>query len=156
MKDKIFEEMKARNKEYWSTSSIDDIDDLLEKHLDELEYLLDTNYENGKCRMDLNNWNAYVSMEYIKELMIFMLDFGKSVYWVDFRKRKSNIIIDHLYDELEDDETETGGIAYLGETLGNFLDEHNSACKDKYISLYDSLDKINTILKDCGIKEIRN
>lgn len=50
--------------------------------------------------------------------------------------------------ELEDDNTETGGISHIGETLGEFLSE---------TELFNRSDirNINKALKECGIKEIR-
>ena len=48
---------------------------------------------------------------------------------------------------LEDDETETGGTSFCGETLGDFLESVGMKGET-------DLDKINLALKDCGIKEI--
>lgn len=90
MKNKIFEEMKQRNA-YWRVDS-DKLDDMLEQHLDDLEYLLDPNYSNGNSRMDLDNWLAYTSQEDIKEKFKFMYDFCKSVIWLDFKEEKENLI----------------------------------------------------------------
>ena len=48
---------------------------------------------------------------------------------------------------LEDDDTETGGISFIGETLDNFLDEVEMP--------YDShLEEINRALSECGIKPV--
>lgn len=151
MKNKIFEEMKQRNA-YWRID-FDKIDNMLEQHLDDIEYLLDTNYSNGNSRMDLNNWVAYISQGDIKEKFKFMYDFCKSVIWLDYRNRRSTLIKDHLDDILVDDETEYGGIIHPGETLGEFLEELN-ANKSEFISMYDDISVINKQLKDCGIKEI--
>lgn len=49
--------------------------------------------------------------------------------------------------ELFDDDSETGGISYGGETLGNFVGECG-------ISEDISIEELNEELKDCGIKPI--
>ena len=48
---------------------------------------------------------------------------------------------------LEDDDTETGGVGFEGETLGEFLDSVDMTGET-------DIDIINKVLKDCGIKEI--
>ena len=48
---------------------------------------------------------------------------------------------------LEDDATDEGGTAYLGETLGEFLESVDMAGET-------DIDLINKVLKECGIKEI--
>lgn len=48
--------------------------------------------------------------------------------------------------KLVDDDTDTGGVDFLGETLGDFLDSINMD--------YDTpLPVINRALRECGIKE---
>lgn len=48
---------------------------------------------------------------------------------------------------LEDDETDHGGVSFIGETLGDFLDD---------IGLFpESLSQLNKALAECGIKKIR-
>ena len=47
---------------------------------------------------------------------------------------------------LEDDGTETGGVSFYGETLGDFIDEVGS---------FSTLKELNDALKDCGIKTIK-
>ena len=49
--------------------------------------------------------------------------------------------------ELFDDETEFGGISYMGETLDNFVGECD-------ISTNITIKELNEKLKDCGIKPI--
>lgn len=55
---------------------------------------------------------------------------------------------EYLEVELEDDETEFGGIAFFGETLADFMSE---------LSLRYStpISKVNTYLHQCGIKPIK-
>lgn len=48
---------------------------------------------------------------------------------------------------LEDDETETGGIAFVGETLADFID-------DVYMAYNLDLAYYNAALVKCGIKRI--
>lgn len=50
--------------------------------------------------------------------------------------------------ELEDDETECGGTAYSGETVGDFVLEILNDEEDL------TIEELNAILVDCGIKEI--
>lgn len=56
-------------------------------------------------------------------------------------------IKDVLNTELKDDETETGGIEYPGETVSNFIGYTD-------LSLDDSIELLNKELKDSGIKPI--
>lgn len=49
--------------------------------------------------------------------------------------------------ELQDDETEIGGVSFQGETLENFLSEVGT------LSNYE-MAHINDILVECGIKKI--
>lgn len=49
---------------------------------------------------------------------------------------------------LEDDETDEGGVAFLGETLGDFLASVG-------LEKETDINKINSVLKDCGIKPIK-
>ena len=51
---------------------------------------------------------------------------------------------DFLDYELKDDNTEFGGISYIGETLGDFIAEVEVS----------NIDDINKILKECGIEPI--
>ena len=51
---------------------------------------------------------------------------------------------DFLDYELKDDNTEFGGISYIGETLGDFIAE---------VEISD-IDDVNIILKECGIEPI--
>lgn len=51
---------------------------------------------------------------------------------------------DFLDYELKDDNTEFGGISYIGETLGDFIAE---------VEVCD-IDNINIILKECGIEPV--
>lgn len=53
-------------------------------------------------------------------------------------------IKDFLDYKLKDDNTEFGGISYIGETLRDFVAE---------VEIYD-IDDINKILKECGIEPI--
>ena len=53
-------------------------------------------------------------------------------------------IKDLLDYELKDDNTEFGGISYIGETLGDFISEVEVS----------NIDDINKILKECGIEPI--
>lgn len=50
--------------------------------------------------------------------------------------------------ELEDDETECGGTSYSGETVGDFVLEILNDEEDL------TIEELNAILVDCGIKEI--
>lgn len=50
---------------------------------------------------------------------------------------------------LHDDETETGGVAFLGETLHDFMLETS-------IPFGTELEKVNQALIECGIKPITN
>lgn len=51
---------------------------------------------------------------------------------------------DFLDYKLKDDNTEFGGISYIGETLGDFIAE---------VEISD-IDDVNIILKECGIEPI--
>jgi len=60
---------------------------------------------------------------------------------------------------LEDDGKVTGGIAYVGETLAEFIDDHKESYNfrptpDSKYKVYD-YEKINQALYDCGIKPLR-
>lgn len=55
---------------------------------------------------------------------------------------------DYLDYELYDDETESGGISFIGETLKDFIEEIG-------ISENTSIKHINDTLKQCGIKPIK-
>lgn len=70
-------------------------------------------------------------------------------YEEDMRKNGQLCDIENWKDiELFDDETETGGISYDGETLDNFVGE----CEiDEDITIKE----LNKELKDCGIKPIK-
>lgn len=56
-------------------------------------------------------------------------------------------IKDYLNYELEDDDTETGGVSFNGETVEDFI-------ADTDMSSEDDLDKLNKALVSCGIKPI--
>lgn len=58
------------------------------------------------------------------------------------------IVKNYLDYELHDDETENGGINFIGETLRDFIEETG-------ISENTSIKHINDILKRCGIKSIK-
>ena len=45
---------------------------------------------------------------------------------------------------LEDDETPTGGTAFLGETVRDFVSEFH----------FNNVEELNVALKECGIKPI--
>lgn len=60
-----------------------------------------------------------------------------------------NKAIDFLDVILKDDQTETGGVAFVGETLKDFID--SVMLKLNYTS---SLEKVNAALLECGIKPI--
>lgn len=49
--------------------------------------------------------------------------------------------------ELQDDDTEKGGIEYAGETLGEFMDEVG-------LNEHNTFGEINNALKECGIKTL--
>lgn len=51
---------------------------------------------------------------------------------------------------LEDDDTETGGVAYKNQTVGELLIE----LSDSEVILDVDFNRLNTILKECGIKQI--
>lgn len=55
----------------------------------------------------------------------------------------------YLKIELKDDNTETGGIAFVGETVGDFID-HNVETIENI-----TLEELNTSLILCGIKPIK-
>lgn len=57
-------------------------------------------------------------------------------------------IKDFLDYKLKDDNTEFGGISYIGETLGDFIAEVE-------ISDIDDIDNVNKALKVCGIEPIK-
>lgn len=66
-------------------------------------------------------------------------------------------IIDFLEYELEDDDTEYGGISFLGEKVKDFFDDINGNGGNSGIALLlsDDIEVLNKVLKDCGIKEIK-
>lgn len=57
----------------------------------------------------------------------------------------------HLKDVLEDDETETGGTSFEGETLENFISEAFSENAEPI-----TMKAVNRALKECGVKEIES
>ena len=65
-------------------------------------------------------------------------------------------IIDFLDYELEDDNTDFGGIAFLGEKVSDFVDciNGNGGNGGKVLLLGDNIQELNKVLKECGIKEI--
>ena len=86
MKERIFNEMMLKG---WNlgNNEIKDFEDVLNTHMDKMEYMLDTTY--GESRIDLRNWTAYISQEEIKNIFEFMLDFVYSIESLD-RKDKKN------------------------------------------------------------------
>ena len=58
------------------------------------------------------------------------------------------LIIEYLVYELEDDNTEYGGIDFIGETVRDFLEYAE-------LSIFDTVEDLNIILKECGIKPIK-
>ena len=54
---------------------------------------------------------------------------------------------DFLDYELQDDKTEFGGVAFVGETLKDFIEEVG-------LSIDNDIKSINVALKECGIKPI--
>lgn len=76
-------------------------------------------------------------------MMLAFISLGLLILWQNDLK-----IPDEVMDTpLEDNCLETGGIAYEGETLRDFMEENG-------ISPYTSLYKINDMLWQCGIKKI--
>lgn len=53
--------------------------------------------------------------------------------------------IEYFDKELQDDDTECGGVAFRGETLEDFIED----------TVYNSLDELNEDLVACGIRPIR-
>ena len=58
--------------------------------------------------------------------------------------KKAKDFLDYI---LEDDETEFGGVAFVGETLKDFIEEVG-------LSMDNDIKSINVALKQCGIKPI--
>lgn len=58
-------------------------------------------------------------------------------------------IKDVLDIELRDDNTKNGGVAFLGETVADFIDN-----EDVILNEEDSVSELNKMLVECGIKEI--
>jgi hypothetical protein len=87
MKNRIFEEMMLRG---WNLgeNEIKDFEDVLNTHMDKMEYMLNTDYSDGEARIDLRNWTAYISQDEIKNIFEFMLDFMYSLENLD-RKDKN-------------------------------------------------------------------
>ena len=87
MKERIFKEMMLRG---WNLgdNEIKDFEDVLNTHMDKMEYMLDTDYSDGEARIDLRNWTAYISQDEIKNIFEFMLDFMYSLENLD-RKDKN-------------------------------------------------------------------
>ncbi len=54
----------------------------------------------------------------------------------------------YLAQELEDDNTPTGGVGFLGETLADFIEEAN-------LSPDISVSEVNKVLSECGIRPIK-
>lgn len=63
------------------------------------------------------------------------------------KTNKPNKVRNYLNYELEDDDTETGGVAFNGETVEDFI-------RDADIKEDDDLDKLNKALVSCGIRPI--
>ena len=87
MKERIFNEMMLKG---WNLgeNEIKDFEDVLNTHMDKMEYMLDTDYSDGEARIDLRNWTAYISQDEIKNIFEFMLDFMYSLENLD-RKDKN-------------------------------------------------------------------
>ena len=66
-------------------------------------------------------------------------------------------IIDCLNYELENDNTPYGGIAFLGEKVKDFFDDinGNGGNGGQALLLNDDIEVLNRVLKDCGIKPIK-
>ena len=89
MKNKIFEEMMLRG---WNLgeNEIKDFEDVLNTHINKMEYMLDTDYCNGEARIDLRNWTAYIAQDEIKNIFEFMLDFVYSIEHLDRKDKMKN------------------------------------------------------------------
>jgi len=61
--------------------------------------------------------------------------------------KENPLVVKMAHTFLEDDETEEGGIAFMGETLLDFMLELN-------MPLTSTKDEINTALKECGIMPV--
>lgn len=59
-------------------------------------------------------------------------------------------IKDILDIELRDDNTKNGGVAFLGETVADFIDDDDIILNEE-----DSVSELNKILVECGIEEIK-
>lgn len=69
-----------------------------------------------------------------------------------FESRLDKHIRDHLNDVLQDDDSETGGVAYEGETLYDFLIASGISTYANYETV--TLERINENLKACGIRPV--
>ena len=80
---------------------------------------------------------------------LFKKDYGKKKVEESFKDLERDLGRDFRKIKLEDDGSETGGIAFAGETLGDFLEND---LDDNYEF---TLDELNKVLKDCGIKPLK-
>ena len=60
---------------------------------------------------------------------------------------KNKLIKDVLNVVLQDDDTEYGGVSFSGETVGDFI-------SDAGLTQEQPIEELNSVLKECGIKEI--
>lgn len=75
--------------------------------------------------------------------------FSKPESATDSTNKQSAKVRDVLDYELEDDDTETGGVSFNGETVRDFIADPDMGVKDT-----DSVDSLNKVLTTCGIKPI--
>ena len=90
MKNKIFEEMRARG---WNLGDYnlgdntnENFEDVLGVHLDKMEYMLDECPGTGERRIDLPNWNAYIDNIEISQIFEFMSDMIRSINYLDYKE----------------------------------------------------------------------
>lgn len=75
--------------------------------------------------------------------------FSKPESATNSTNKQSAKVRDVLDYELEDDDTETGGVSFNGETVRDFIADPDMGVKDT-----DSVDSLNKVLTTCGIKPI--
>lgn len=80
----------------------------------------------------------------LKEDYVYEEFYLKGIKVKDFEELSAEHFLDI---ELKDDETDFGGISFIGETLRNFLDEVD-------LPYTSSLKDVNQALIECGIKQI--
>lgn len=59
------------------------------------------------------------------------------------------LVSDVLHRELEDNTTEFGGIAFVGQTVSDFI-----SASDSELTESSTVRELNKVLKECGIKEL--